>query len=116
MKLSAAIMALLVFVLLFTSVSWAEDPVTDTTSQVSATSAAALEPVVKGSSGGRSSSSSSSKSSSSSSKKIKDGDDDDTVGNDTSSSGGFPWWIFAIGIIIILGIIGLVIWLIFLRK
>lgn len=113
MKWQIIMLSVLVFVFMSFSTVWAnEEPIGESGSQISTSSVASITPLMKGSSGGSKSSSSSS----SSKTKVKDGDDDTTDVNDTDdSSGGFPWWIIVVIIVVILGIIGLVIWYLFLR-
>jgi len=109
MKWQIILLSTLFFVFMSFSTVWAnEEAVGESDSQISTSSIASFAPLMK---------SSSSKSSSSSSKtKIKDGDDDTTDVNDTDdSSGGFPWWMIVVIIVVVLGIIGLVIWYLFLR-
>lgn len=112
MKGRIILISILVFVFMSFPVVWAnENSVGESNSQIGSQNVANLVPLMK------SSSSSGSKSSSSSSKtKVKDGDDDATATNETdSSNGGFPWWIIAIIVIVVLGIIGFIVWYLFLR-
>jgi cobalamin biosynthesis Mg chelatase CobN len=114
MKRRIILISILVFVFMSFPVVWAnEDSVGESNSQISSQNVASLAPLLKSSSSGSKSSSSSS----SSKTKVKDGDDDDTTAtNETDdSNGGFPWWIIAIIVIVILGIIGFIVWYLFLR-
>jgi len=108
LKYKVAIMAFLVLIFLLTSVSWAQESLSnDFTSQISSKTAYSLEPLIKG--GGRGGFSTSSSKS-----KVDDEQIDNSTGNETSSSEEFPWWIVAIlFIVVILAII--VIWYLFLR-
>ena len=111
MKGRIILISILVFVFMSFPVVWAnEDSVGESNSQISSQNVASLAPLLKSSSSGSKSSSSSSKT------KVKDGDDDATATNETdSSNGGFPWWIIAIIVIVVLGIIGFIVWYLFLR-
>ena len=112
MKGRIILISILVFIFMSFPVVWAnEDSVGESDSQISSQNVANLVPVMKSSS----SSSKSSSSSSSKKVKVKDGDDDDDT-NGTDDSSGFPWWMMVVIIVVVLGIIGLVIWYLFLRK
>jgi len=108
MKWQIIMFSLLVFIFMSFSAVWANEyPAGESNSQISTSSVASIAPLMK---------SSSSKSSSSSKTKTPDGDDITADNNSTSDdSSGFPWWIIIIIVVIVLGIIGLVIWYLFLR-
>lgn len=112
MKWQIVLLSVLIFVFMSFSAVWAnEESSTATDSQISSPNMASIAPLMKSSGSKSSSSSSSSKT------KVKTGDDDDTtdVNGTDDSNGGFPWWIIVVIIVVILGIIGLVIWYLFLR-
>ena len=112
MKWQIVLLSVLIFVFMSFSAVWAnEESARVADSQISSSNMASIAPLMKSSGSKSSSSSSSSKT------KVKTGDDDDTtdVNGTDDSNGGFPWWIIVVIIIVILGIIGLVIWYLFLR-
>jgi cobalamin biosynthesis Mg chelatase CobN len=107
MKWQIVLLSVLIFVFMSFSAVWAnENSIGESNSQISTSSVASIAPLMK----------SSSSKSSSSKTKTHDGDDITADNNSTSDdSSGFPWWIIIIIVVIILGIIGLLIWYLFLR-
>jgi cobalamin biosynthesis Mg chelatase CobN len=112
MKWQIIVISMLVFVFMSFSAVWANEEASGTSeAQISTPNMASITPLMKGSS----SSGSKSSSSSSSKTKTKDGDDATDDNSTSNDSSGFPWWIFIVIVIVVLGIVGFVVWYLFLR-